>query len=371
MLATRHVDYSAPNSYVRIHLSLLYPLVLDPKLAPAIWGGDALVTRFHKTGDAGAKIGESWECWDENRVINGTFTGSSVAQLREKLGPALLGNLDPHRLFPILTKIIEARDWLSVQVHPNDAYAQKVERQPFGKTECWYIFDAVPGSELVLGWSHDTTRTEYERRVHDGTLGEILRRIPVKAGDAFFLPAGSLHAIGAGITLFEAQQASDLTYRIFDWNRVGNDGKPRPLHVKKAADVLDYERGTRAAVEPLTYSYAGLQRTVLIADSRFTVERVVATSEPSSLPTENRPLILMPFGNALSVGVGDERVTLDPYQTALVPAGAQWCSLNSVNARESTFMLVTPPERPDAVAIHLLAAGVEQTRVDHFKAQFA
>ena len=161
----------------------LYPLVLEPKLAQAIWGGDALVTRFHKHGDAATKFGESWECWDDNRIANGALSGMTLAQAREKLGALLLGNLDPHRIFPILTKIIEARDWLSVQVHPNDAYAQRVEKQPFGKTECWYVLDAAPQAELVLGWSRDTNRAEYERRVADGTLGDILRRVPVKAGD--------------------------------------------------------------------------------------------------------------------------------------------------------------------------------------------
>ena len=147
----------------------------------------------------------------------------------------------------MLTKIIDAREALSVQVHPDDAYAQRVEHQPNGKTECWYVLDCEPGAELVLGWTRDTTRDEYERRVADGTLGDILRRVPVTPGDAFYLPAGTLHAIGAGIQLFETQQASDLTYRIFDWNRVGADGKPRELHVQKAGDVLDFRATFRWA----------------------------------------------------------------------------------------------------------------------------
>ncbi len=349
----------------------LYPLVLEPKLTQAIWGGDALVTRFHKQGDASIKFGESWECWDENRIANGALAGTTLAQARERLGATLLGNIEPHRIFPILTKIIEARDWLSVQVHPGDAYAQRVEKQPFGKTECWYVLDAVPQAELVLGWSHDTNRAEYERRVADGTLGDILRRIPVKAGDVYFLPAGSLHAIGAGITVFEVQQASDLTYRIFDWNRLCADGKARELHVKKAGDVLDYKRGARGALDQVTYTYAGLRRTVLIADSRFTLERIVATNEPSSLPTEERPLIIMPLGAPLEIGIDRESVALAPYQTALIPAAAKWCTVASRAGREAAFMLATPPARSNIVAIHLLAAGVEQVRVDSFMAQFA
>jgi mannose-6-phosphate isomerase len=349
----------------------LYPLVLEPKLTQAIWGGDALVTKFHKHGDTNIKFGESWECWDENRIANGALAGKTVAQAREQLGAALLGNIDQHRIFPILTKIIEARDWLSVQVHPDDGYAQRIEKQPFGKTECWYVLEATPHAELVLGWSHDTNRAEYERRVADGSLGEILRRVPVKAGEAYYLPAGSLHAIGAGITVFEVQQASDLTYRIFDWNRIGSDGKARALHVKKAADVLDYKQGARDALAPLTYNYAGLRRTVLIADARFTLERIVAGSEPSSLPTEERPLIIMALGTPLEVGIDRESIELGPYQTALIPAASKWCALAARAGREAAFMLATPPARSNAVAIHLLAAGVEQTRVDSFMEQFA
>jgi len=283
----------------------------------------------------------------------------------------VLGTLDATRIFPILTKIIDARDWLSVQVHPNDAYAQRVESQPNGKTECWYIFAAQPGAELVLGWTHDTTRAEYERRVADGTLGDILRRVPVKAGETYYLPAGTLHAIGAGIMLFETQQASDLTYRIFDWNRVGADGKPRELHVSKAADVLNYHRGTRGAIEPLDYHYEGLDRTALIADPHFIMERVCATNEPASMATENRPLIVMALDRALALSAGDVNVRLERYQTALIPAAAQWCTLSSCDGVSAPFMLVTPPENPQTLPVRLLAAGADDAVVDRFMAQFA
>lgn len=347
----------------------LYPYVIEPKETEAIWGGDALVTKFGKKGDSQQKLGESWECWDTNPVLNGPLAGTTIAGLREKLGAAFLGDIDPSRPFPVLTKIIDARDWLSVQVHPDDEYAQRVEHQPNGKTECWYVFSAQEGAELVLGWTRDTTREEYERRVADGTLGDILRRVPVHAGDAFYLPAGTLHAIGAGIILFETQQASDLTYRIFDWNRSGADGKPRELHVDKAADVLDYQRGTAGAVQTLSYSFDGLERTAVIADSRFIVERIVAGSEAASIPTNDRPQIVMALEHPLNVSAGGVDVKLDAYQTALIPAGAQWTTVAAPSGKAG-FMLVTPPENRQAFAIQLLAAGVEQDRIDRFMGQF-
>ncbi len=348
----------------------LYPYVLQPKLAPAIWGGSDLVKEFGKDGDPQVKIGESWECWDENGVTNGPLAGQTVAQLRASLGAKLLASIDPSRIFPILTKIIDACDSLSVQVHPDDAYAQRVEHQPNGKTECWYVLQAKPGAELVMGWTRDTTREEYERRVADGSLGEILRRVPIEAGDAFYIPAGTLHAIGAGIVIFETQQASDLTYRIFDWNRVGPDGKPRELHVQKAGDVLNYKAGTSGALSELAYAYEGFQRTALIADSHFIVERVTATETPSAMGTHDRPLIIMTLEYELELACDDGSAHLHRYQTALIPAAAQHVRISG-NGAASPFLLVTPPVSAETMKQRLHDAGVAQPVIEQFLAQFA
>ncbi len=347
----------------------LYPYVLDPKLTTQVWGGDELVRLYGKHGDPAAKLGESWECWDADQVTNGTFSGSTVAELRAKLGAKLLGDINPALIFPVLTKIITAHDWLSVQVHPGDAYAQRVEHQPWGKTECWYVFDAQPGAQIVYGWTRDTSRDEYERRVADGTLGEILRRIDVKAGDTVYIPHGIVHAIGPGITVFETQQASDLTYRMFDWNRMGLDGKPRELHVEKAADVLDYQAFAQGTLLQLPYHFEGLDRLALIADDHFIVERIVARGEPATLATNGRPLILMSLNDAIDVTAGDAEVTLSRYQTTLVPASAQWCTIRS-GGGPAPLMFVTPPEHVTALAARMLAAGIAQDRIDAFMAQF-
>jgi mannose-6-phosphate isomerase len=347
----------------------LYPYVLEPKLTAAIWGGDALVRRYGKHGDAAQTLGESWECWDENRVANGALGGKTLAELRAELGGALTGPIDPTRTFPVLTKIIDARAALSVQVHPDDAYAQRVEHQPNGKTECWYILDCEPGAELVLGWSRDTSRNEYERRVADGTLGEILRRVPVHPGDAFYLPAGTLHAIGAGIRLFETQQASDLTYRIFDWNRVGSDGKPRELHVQKAGDVLDYRATLPGAVRQLSYAEDGLERTLLIASARFLVEHVTVTRAEAYVLTDGRPLTLTATGAHLRVDMEGAGALLEPWQTVVTPASAERIAL--VPGGERTSALLVHPQ-PDLAAgrSRALAAGCDGPAADAFFAQF-
>ncbi len=349
---------------------VLYPYVLDPKLTTQVWGGDELVRVYGKHGDPQARLGESWECWDTDRILNGSLAGNSVAYLRMRLGPKLLGDINPKRIFPVLTKIITAHDWLSVQVHPDDAYAQRVEHQPFGKTECWYVLDAQPQAQIIYGWTRDTSREEYLQRVADGTLGDILRKIDLKTGDTVYIPHGVVHAIGPGVTVFETQQASDLTYRMFDFNRLGLDGKPRELNVQKAADVLKYEATATGTLLQIPYHFEGLDRTALIADEHFVVERIVATNEPASLRTNGRPLILMSLNEPLEVASDASTVTLSRYQTTLIPAATEWCTVSASGSDTSSFMFVTPPHDREALAVRLVAAGIPQDSVDRFMEQF-
>ncbi|MBV8530336.1 MAG: class I mannose-6-phosphate isomerase [Candidatus Eremiobacteraeota bacterium] len=362
---------TAPSyTYPTMQNGTLYPYELDPKLTTQVWGGDELVRVYGKRGEPGTRLGESWECWDADHVVNGALTGATVADLRARLGADLVGDLDPQRIFPVLTKIITAHDWLSVQVHPDDAYAQRVEHQSFGKTECWYVLDAEPGAEIVFGWARDTSRAEYERRVADGTLGELLRRIPLAAGDTVYIPAGLVHAIGPGVTVFETQQASDLTYRMFDYNRVGLDGKPRELHVQKAADVLNYRATTAGTLLQIAYRFEALDRTVLIADRHFVVERIVASGEPATMSTQGRPLILMSLDAPISVTSGDATVALERYSTVLIPAAARWCTVAAAQGDAAAFMFVTPPASAEQLPARLLAAGIGQAEIDRFMAQF-
>ena len=342
------------------------PLVLAPKMAGAIWGGDALVKHYGKPGDPAARLGESWECWDDNAVAGGAYAGETLGAVRAQLGRELTGPADPALPFPVLTKIIDARAALSVQVHPDDAYARRVEHQPVGKTECWYILAAQPGAELVLGWTRDTDRAEFERRVADGTLGEILRRVPVAPGEAYYLPAGTLHAIGAGIQLFETQQASDLTYRIFDWNRAGADGKPRELHVAKAADVLDFRATLPGAMTPLVFADAGIERTVAIADPRFAVERL-RVAAGAAIATGGRPLVLMAMATPLTLGGGGDGVTLRAWETAVVPAAT--ARLTFAGAGEALLVRVDPDLADIRAAA--AAAGAAAAELDRFFGQFS
>lgn len=215
-------------------------LKLKPAFKDYIWGGTRLRDDFGKDCDFD-KVAESWElsCHkDGNSVVaDGEFAGLTLAQYIERSGKAVLGtDCDKFENFPILIKLIDAKDNLSVQVHPDNEYAMRVEGE-YGKTEMWYIVDCDPGATLLYGFKHEISKDEFAQRIADNTLLEVTNAVPVKKGDVFFIQAGTLHAIGKGILIAEIQQNSNTTYRIYDYGRVGKDGKPRELHVEKAKDV--------------------------------------------------------------------------------------------------------------------------------------
>jgi mannose-6-phosphate isomerase len=347
----------------------LYPFVLEPLERELIWGGHALATRYGKPAPADAKIGESWECWDENRVLNGASAGRSLAELRATLGRDLTGHADPAAPFPLLTKFIDARHALSVQVHPGDAYARRVEHEPVGKTECWYILEAEPGATIVLGWNRRTARGEYLERVRDGSLGELLRHVPVHPGDVFYLPAGTLHAIGKGIVLFEVQQASNLTYRIYDYDRVGPGGEPRELHVDKAADVLDYDAATAGPVSALAYELHGLRRTTLVAERNFILERIALDGERRGLDLDGSPLAITALAVPVEIEARGTAVRLEPYQSAVIPAALETIMLRGLGENAALFA-AAPPEDANEIERRFSRASVPVDDSTAFLAQF-
>jgi mannose-6-phosphate isomerase len=302
-------------------------------------------------------------------VLNGAAAGSTLGDLRASLGSDLMGTSDPARPFPLLTKLIDARDALSVQVHPGDDYARRVEHQPVGKTECWCVLVAERGAEIVLGWNRDTTRAEYLERVKDGTLGDMLRRIPVHAGDVFHLPAGTLHAIGRGIVLFEVQQASDLTYRIFDYDRPGPDGKPRELHVDKAADVLQYHGSNAGPIESISFELHGLRRDVLVAEDHFILERVHVDGSPRGLDLDGSPLAVMALESPVELEARGRTVRLAPYQTAVVPAALETVMVSSAGGGGALFA-AAPPADKETIERRFSRASVPVAKSTAFLAQF-
>ena len=216
----------------------LYPMKLKPVLKDIIWGGTRLANEYKKAGQ-NKKIAESWELCvhpnGANIIENGEYAGKTLEDIFNRDKSVISRGYGGQR-FPVLIKFIDAEQDLSVQVHPDDAYAEKYAGES-GKTEMWYIIDCKPDAQLVYGLNADYTRGELENLINSGTFETCLNYINVTPGDVFFIPAGLIHAIGAGILLAEIQQNSDTTYRLYDYNRPGSDGNPRELHVNKALDV--------------------------------------------------------------------------------------------------------------------------------------
>ena len=225
----------------------LYPLKFAPIMKDRLWGGEKLEQLFNKPSNTNT-TGESWELsgvtGDVSVVSNGDLEGTSLTQLINDYSKDLLGIDVVNRFgsnFPILIKFIDAKQDLSIQLHPNDKLA-KERHNSFGKTEMWYIMDADPGSQLIVGFNKDVEKEEYKTSLEKDTLLDLLNYEEVKEGDTFFINTGKIHAIGAGVLLAEIQQTSDITYRVFDFNRKDRDGNLRELHTEQALDAIDYSK---------------------------------------------------------------------------------------------------------------------------------
>jgi mannose-6-phosphate isomerase len=225
----------------------LYPLRFQPKLLPKIWGGQRLKA-WSKSLPAGQALGESWEIYDRPGdsalVASGPLKGQSLQELIKEFGPRLLGQREfekGHAFFPLMLKLIDANEALSVQVHPDDEQALRmVGPHELGKTEMWLVLEAAQGASVVAGFKPGVTREAFSAALKEGKLEGVLQEFPVKAGDRIFIPAGRVHAIGKGCLMAEVQQNSDTTYRVYDYGRLEN-GKPRDLHVKEALECIRFD----------------------------------------------------------------------------------------------------------------------------------
>ncbi len=303
----------------------LYPLTFDPVLKDYIWGGRNL-EKLGRTLPDGI-IAESWDIAgheDGTSVVNnGRFAGKLLTELHQELGLDLIGSncqwAQDRGKFPLLIKILDANRQLSVQVHPKDDYALEHEGNELGKTEMWVVMDAKPDAKLQLGVKAGTTPEQFRQGIESGNLEPYLHYVPVKAGDHVCVPAGTLHAIMDGIMIAEIQQNSNTTYRVYDWNRMGVDGKPRPLHIDKALDVIDFDKAEPSICPPEPISDDdGVNRALLCENEYFVTERVeMAAGSTFDGHCDGRSLEIW---GVLSGSVMVNDVALTAVQFTLLPA---------------------------------------------------
>ena len=298
------------------------PLAFAPYLKSVIWGGNKICA-YKGIDECADKIGESWEIsavpGHESVVVGGEYDGQNIVGLIERYGESLLGAKVAARYgdnFPLLVKIIDAADNLSVQVHPDDELAKK-RHNSLGKTEMWYIIDTDPGSKIYAGLNHDSSPAEYEAKVADGTFQDLLAVHDSNPGDVFFLPAGRVHAIGAGNLLAEIQESSDVTYRIFDYNRRDAQGNTRELHTELAKDAIDYKFHSDYKSPAPDASQADA---TIVECSHFAVRRLALSGEmPVSFSADSFAVLMCLKGECtLSFPSGETRMRAG--QTLLLPA---------------------------------------------------
>lgn len=297
-------------------MSQIYPMLLEPALHTRVWGGRRLETELGKVLPTSEPYGESWELHDSAHIANGAHAGHTLGEVLDKLGAALVGEgFKPDEGFPLLAKLLDAADWLSIQVHPNDAQAAQLEGDPRGKTEAWLILAAEAGARLVIGVRHGTTREQFAQAIRDNTLENHLVYADVKVGDLLYIPAGTVHAIGPGLLIYEIQQSSDVTYRLYDWGRLGLDGKPRALHIEKGVTVSNID------TLPTVQSVIPANDTPIIDGEYFITYWHALTGETLKLDTRGQHFhALTVTDGTLTIQSGNHTVMLFKGQSALIPS---------------------------------------------------
>lgn len=305
---------------------------LCPALKDYLWGGTRLKNDFGFQTDLDI-VAEGWmlSCHKdgENRIENGQYKGKTLSEALDLLGNEGLGtNAQAFDRFPILIKLIDAKKDLSVQVHPDNDYALRVEGE-YGKTECWYILDCDEGAELIYGFKQKITQEEFKQRVADNTFLEVVNKVKVHKGDLFFIEAGTLHAIGGGILLAEIQQNSNTTYRVYDYGRLGADGKPRPLHTEKAVEVTNCVPPTHDT-KPIgaLEQFDGFTKQLLTACNLFTVYAIDTETAYSGVADEKSFVSLMVTDGAGTISCGGEKLPVKKGDSLLLAANSGIFSVN-------------------------------------------
>ncbi|MEP7307873.1 MAG: type I phosphomannose isomerase catalytic subunit [Acidobacteriota bacterium] len=309
---------------------------LEPQYRERVWGGQRL--KAHNP-----PIGELWGAFDDSRVLTGPHAGQSVGQIANEFGPAFLGRDVMSRFgprFPLLIKLLDCAGWLSVQVHPNDQQAEQlVGRGQFGKTEAWHFLAVDENTSILAGVKPGTTATALASAIRTGRVLEVAQRLEVAPGETYLIPAGTLHALGPGLLLYEVQQASDTTYRVYDWDRPASDG--RPLHVEESVAVTNPDSTPVRTPRPALHGTSAARTAQC---PFFALDALQIADSPFLGDEEGRTLgVLTVTAGAVSVTCGDETVQLGRHDTALVAGSAGAYQLRAVDEPASVLRATVPP----------------------------
>src|SRR6266700_6014777 len=311
--------------------NLISPLVFEAFFMERIWGGRRLEARFRKQLPKRMLIGESWEIVDrpeaQSLVRDGPMRGRTLHQLWMEDREEIFGDVPDNARFPLVVKLIDAREKLSLQVHPPSGVARALGGET--KDELWYVLDAVPDAQIYAGLRRGVTREQFEAALENSSVAELVHRISVKDGDAISMPSGRLHTMGHGILVAEIQQNSDTTYRVFDWNRVGTDGEPRPLHVTEAMESIDFNDIEPDLIQP--------RGETLVSDSAFVVEKWDLSSEREAAPPGKFAILLCLDGEIDCAGL-----KFKPGDFFLIPATLQDRNLHPRGADISLLRTMLP-----------------------------
>ena len=307
------------------------PLKFHPILKQTLWGGERIIP-YKELASELSRVGESWELsgmpGSESVVAEGPWAGSTLSELIGRFGAELLGKANYARFgqeFPLLVKFIDAREDLSIQVHPDDELARKRHGKS-GKCEMWYVLEAEPGASLLTGFSRPIAPAEYERRVADNTLTDVLNRQAIASGDVFYLPAGRVHSIGKGSFIVEIQQSSDITYRIYDFDRRDAAGNSRELHTELAREAIDFESSENSRI---TYAPENNQEVRLVTTPYFTTSLYTLTARTRcdwSATDSFVAIVLLQGSGSLTDNEGN-RIDVRQGETWLLPASTQWTEI--------------------------------------------
>ena len=299
------------------------PARLEPVFYRRPWGSRSLAPFFPEQSNLAEPVGEAWMTGNECKFADGPFQGKTLGEAWREMPPEWAGaKVDRDAPFPLLVKFIFSEQKLSVQVHPHDTYAAQHEKAASGrgKTEMWYAIRAVPGAEVLVGLRAGATREKVERAIRDNTAEDWLEHVPLKAGDAVFVPAGTLHTIGPGLVLCEIQEHSDLTYRVYDYNRRDAQGRARELHVEKALEVIQFGEQSGGKIEPARNQRGGVATTYFVACQHFATEKWEFAERIASVTSREHFDLLIILDGRGNLHWHDQRTGYAPMQVWMLPA---------------------------------------------------